>query len=133
MKQKSKEKNGYLALYNGIKHLIQIGIALSGEKNIDRLLEIIVDEAREFANADAGTLYIISDNEKELHFAIVQNKSLNLRMGGTGGKMTWPPVQLVKADGMPNYANVSSYVAISGESVNIEDEFWCSFSYTLNF
>ena len=84
MKQKSKEKNGYLAHNDQIEHLVQIGVALSGEKNISRLLEIIVDEAREFTTADAGTLYIMSDDKTELHFAIVQNISLNLRMGGTG-------------------------------------------------
>jgi HD-GYP domain-containing protein (c-di-GMP phosphodiesterase class II) len=121
MKQKDKEKNGYLAHHDQIKHLIQIGVALSGEKNISRLLEIIMDEAREFTNADAGTLYIMSDDETELHFTIVQNISLDVRMGGTGGKMTWPPVKLINADGTPNHSNVSAYVAISGEAVNIDD------------
>ena len=121
MNQKSKKKSGYLAHHDQIKHLIKIGVALSGEKNINRLLEIIVDEAREFTNADAGTLYIMSDDEMELHFAIVHNISLDLRMGGTGGKMTWPPVKLINADGTPNHANVSACVAISGEAVNIDD------------
>jgi HD-GYP domain-containing protein (c-di-GMP phosphodiesterase class II) len=121
MKQKSKKKKGYLAHHDQIKHLIQIGVALSGEKNINHLLEIIVDEAREFTNADAGTLYIMSDDETELHFAIVRNISLDVRMGGTAGKMTWPPVKLINADGTPNHANVSAHVAITGEVVNIDD------------
>ena len=116
-----QKKSGYLAHNDQIKHLLQIGVALSGERNINHLLEIIVDEAREFTNADAGTLYIMSDDETELHFAIVQNISLDVRMGGTGGKMTWPPVKLINADGTPNHANVSAYVAISGEAVNIDD------------
>ena len=81
MKQKSKKKSGYLAHHDQIEHLIQISVALSGEKNINRLLEIIVDEAREFTNVDAGTLYIMSDDKTELHFAIVQNISLDVRMG----------------------------------------------------
>ncbi len=104
-----------------IKRLAQIGTALSAEKNLDRLLEMIVDEARQFTNADAGTLYIISDDETELNFAIVQNNSLGVRMGGTGGKITWPPVNLKNADGSPNHANVSAHVAISGDVVNITD------------
>ncbi len=102
MKQKSKEKPGYLKNHDQIEHLVQIGVALSGEKNISRLLEIIVDEAREFTHADAGTLYIMADDKTELHFAIVQNISLDLRMGGAGAKMTWPPVKLINADGTPN-------------------------------
>ena len=54
MNQKSKKKSGYSTYHNQIKHLIQIGVALSGEKNINRLLEKIVDEARKLTNADAG-------------------------------------------------------------------------------
>ncbi len=104
-----------------IRRLNQIGTALSAEKNLDRLLEMIVDEAREFTNADGGTLYIMSDDEGELHFAIVQNTSLNIRMGGTGGKITWPSVRLKNLDGKPNHANVSAYAAITGQVVNISD------------
>ncbi len=104
-----------------IKRLTEIGTALSAEKNLDRLLEMIVDEARKFTNADAGTLYTMSDDETELNFAIIQNNSLGVRMGGTGGKITWPPVNLKNADGSFNNANVSAYVAISGQAVNIPD------------
>ena len=45
-----------------IKRLTQIGTALSAEKSLDHLLEMIVDHARKFTNADAGTLYIMSDD-----------------------------------------------------------------------
>ncbi len=37
-----------------IKQLAEIGLALSAEKNISKLLEMIVDEARDLSNADAG-------------------------------------------------------------------------------
>ncbi len=104
-----------------IRRLNQIGTALSAEKNLDKLLEMIVDEARKFTNADGGTLYIMSDDEEELHFAIVQNTSLNVRMGGTGGKITWPSVRLKNLDGKSNHANVSAYAAITGQVVNISD------------
>ena len=104
-----------------IRRLTEIGAALSAERNIDRLLEMIVDEARNFTRADGGTLYITSDDETALHFAIVQNTKLNVRMGGTGGQITWPPVMLKNADGSPNFSNVSAYAAISGEVVNIPD------------
>jgi HD-GYP domain-containing protein (c-di-GMP phosphodiesterase class II) len=104
-----------------IRRLTQIGAALSAERDIDRLLEMIVDEARRFTNADGGTLYITSDDEKSLHFAIVQNDSLDVRMGGTAGAITWEPVELYNSDDSPNYSNVSSYAALSGEVVNISD------------
>lgn len=104
-----------------IRRLSLIGVALSAEKNIDRLLEMIVDEARDFTQADGGTLYIMSDDETALHFAIVQNTTLKTRMGGTGDKITWPSVLLKNPDGSPNFANVSAHAAISGQVVNIPD------------
>ena len=104
-----------------IRKLTQIGAALSAEKNIDRLLEMIVDEARDFTHADGGTLYVMSDDETALNFAIVQNNTLKIRMGGTGGKITWSPVLLKNPDGSTNYANVSAYAALSKKVVNIPD------------
>jgi HD-GYP domain-containing protein (c-di-GMP phosphodiesterase class II) len=104
-----------------IRRLTQIGVALSAEKNLDRLLEMIVDEARFFTHADGGTLYIVTDDETALEFAIVQTDSLNIRMGGTSSKITWSPVPLTGSAGASNYANVSAYVALSGEVVNIPD------------
>ncbi len=63
-----------------LSELIKIGIALSSEHNIDRLLEMIIDQARMLTNADGGTLYIVNDNKTALDFAIVHNASLNIRM-----------------------------------------------------
>ncbi len=104
-----------------IRKLTQIGRALSAERNIERLLEMIVQEAREFTGADGGTLYIMSNDETELQFAIVQTETLDLRMGGTGGEITWKPVRLLKPDGSPNHENVSAHVALTGNTVNIPD------------
>ena len=42
-------------------------------------------------------------------------------MGGTGGKITWKPVRLHNSDGTPNHGNVSAYVALTGNIVNIPD------------
>jgi HD-GYP domain-containing protein (c-di-GMP phosphodiesterase class II) len=109
------------APFDHLKRLTKIGVALSAEKNLDRLLEMIVDEARFFSHADGGTLYIKSDDETSLQFAIVQTDSLNIRMGGTSGKITWPAVPLKNSDGAFNYANVSAYAALSGKVVSIPD------------
>lgn len=100
-------------LMSEIRRLSDIGRALSGERNLDALLEMIVLEARKFTRADAGTLYIIEDSC--LRFKIVQNDSLNIRLGGTtGGAITFPPVELKET-------NVSAFVALNGISVNIPD------------
>ena len=100
-------------LFEQIKKLSDIGIALSGVYDLNTLLEMIVDSARNFTNADAGTLYIVEENT--LRFKIVQNDSLKIRMGGKDGEpIPFAPVEL-------NQSNVSAYVALNGVSVNIPD------------
>ncbi len=100
-------------LLSQIKNLSDIGRALSGEKDLNALLEMIIDKARNFTKADGGTLYIIENDQ--LHFKIVQNESLGIRMGGvTGEPITFPPVDM-------NQANVSAYVAMTERPVNISD------------
>jgi len=104
-----------------IKNRAQIGLALSKEKNINKLLEMIVNEARAQSNADAGTLYIVNPNQRHLRFEILQNDSMNIKMGGTSGcEITFPYVPLY-INGKKNLANVSSYVALTGEIIIIPD------------
>ena len=96
-----------------IKKMSDIGRALSGVYDLNALLEMIVDQARSFTNADAGTLYILED--ETLRFQIVQNDSLKIFMGGkTGETIPFPPVELKES-------NVSAFVALKGKSVNIPD------------
>lgn len=106
-----------------ITRLSHIGIALSAEHDLDKLLEMIVDEARQFTLADAGTLYILEDNH--LQFKILQNDTFKTRMGGaSGGALALPPVPLSKD-------NVSAYVALTTETVNIPDVYYAEgFDFT---
>ncbi len=107
-----------------IKHideLTEIGLALSAEKNINKLLEIILEYARDLSHADAGTLYILDEDKKHLRFEIMQNDTMETRMGGTSGvEISLPKVPLY-INGKPNHSNVSSYTALTGEIVNIPD------------
>ncbi len=104
------------------KKLTNIGSALSAEKNLDALLEMIVVEAMTFTNADGGTLYLMEPDERSIAFKILQTRSLNFRMGGTSGNpVKFPPVRLYKDDGSHNEQQVSAYVALTGTSVNIPD------------
>ena len=43
---------------SGLERLIEIGLALSAERNHDRLTEMILLEAMDITNADGGTLYL---------------------------------------------------------------------------
>ena len=112
-------------LESTIKTLSSIGAALSSEHNLPRLLQMILEQARKFTNADGGTLYLVGDNKKTLLFAIVQTDSLNIRMGGTSGNpINWPPLQLYNEHGEPNHAMVSCHVALTGKTVNIPDVYY---------
>lgn len=104
-----------------LSQLVKIGLGLSSEKNIDRLLERIVREARRFTNAEGGTLYIKEGEREALDFAIVQNDSLGVFMGGSGETISWPPVSLRLEDNQENHRNVSAHCALTGEPVNILD------------
>jgi len=105
-----------------VDRLTEIGLALSGETRLERLLEMIVDEARVLTKADAGTLYIVDKESRKLDFSILQNDTMKVRMGGTSGnEITLPPVPLYSAGNKLNKANVSSYCALTGETVNIAD------------
>ena len=101
------------SLLDKLTKLTNIGLALSAERNLDLLLEMIMDEARNFTHADGGTLYIIEINK--LHFKIFQNDTLNIRMGGNDDSpILIPPLEM-------NSSNVSSHAALTGETINIPD------------
>lgn len=105
-----------------VKQLSKIGAALSAERNLPKLLQMILEEARKFTKSDGGTLYMMNDDERSLRFEIVQTGSLNIRMGGTSGNpIDWYPVKLYLQDGKPNHAMVSAHVALTGKIVNIPD------------
>ena len=106
-------KNYADRLHTQIKKLSDIGRAMSSVTDINVLLEMIVDLARNFTNADAGVLYILQD--QSLRFEIVQNDSLNIRMGGKNGEtIPFPPIEL-------HETNISAFAAVNGVSVNIPD------------
>ncbi|SMF09036.1 HD family phosphohydrolase [Desulfovibrio gilichinskyi] len=105
-----------------VDRLTEIGLALSGETRLEHLLEMIVDEARVLTKADAGTLYIVNKEARKLEFSIIQNDSMNVRIGGASTKETsLPPVPLYTPDNIPNKSHVSAYCALTGETVNIAD------------
>lgn len=107
-----------------LKRLIEVGIALSAERNHDRLMERILLEAKDLTNADGGTFYLREDDDT-LRFTILRNDTLNTAMGGTTGKdIAFPPLPLMNPDtGEPNHHNVATYVALTGHSINIPDAY----------
>ncbi len=107
-----------------IRRLIELGIALSAERNTDRLLEMILLEAKQIYNADGGTLYLTTDDETGLAFKIMRNDTLQVALGGTTGKeIPFPPVPLFRDDGTRNTNNVATNVWHQRQAVNILDAY----------
>jgi hypothetical protein len=95
-------------------------MALSLEKDINKLLEIVLDNVMEISNADAGTLYILDKKKRQLDFKIVKNRSMEIEVKENDDKVIFPPVPL-ELDNEQNLKNVSSYTAIMGKTINIHD------------
>ncbi len=106
-----------------LEQLLGIGVALSRERDINKLLEIILLAAKDITNADGGTLYRM-DDDKALKFAIVRNDSLRIAMGGTTGvEIPFYPIQLFLEGGAKNTKMVAAYAVHSSQSVNIADAY----------
>ena len=118
-----------------LEYLNAIGIALSQERDINRLLETILVAAKNLTRADGGTLYRLVDDK--LHFEIMKNDSLSISMGGTSGNaIPFYPIPLHDKDGSPNLTMIAAYVAINDRTVNIADAYTeegFDFSGTRNF
>lgn len=110
-------------LIRQLEDLNAIGIALSAERDHQRLLEMIVISAKQLTNADAGTLYIVTP-DNTLHFEIMRTSSLGIAMGGTTGKpIPFSPLPLYLEDGKPNHHMVAAYAVLNDCTVNIEDAY----------
>lgn len=106
-----------------LKEITDIGTALSAEKDHNRLLEMILQKARELTGADGGSLYIKTDDNR-LRFEIILNQSLGIHMGGTSGRpIDFYPVALYDAEGRPNNQMVAAKVALANRTFNIEDAY----------
>ncbi len=96
--------------------LIRLGIALTNERDLDRLLELIVSEARLFTNCDAATLYTVENDH--LCFVISQNESLAKKGGEKFVKDSFKSYTLPIEN-----SSLSGYVANTGRIVNIPDAY----------
>ncbi len=99
-----------------LHELNKIGVALSAERDINKLLDLILAKCREITAADAGSLYLVQrgkDHEAtaddELRCELTQNDSLQIPFE----KFTIPIAS----------SSISGYVALSGETVNIADAY----------
>jgi diguanylate cyclase (GGDEF)-like protein len=95
-----------------LKQLIGIGIALTSERELSRLLERIVGEARHFANAETGALFLRDGDT--LRFAVAQNDQRLERVSESDMRQHFAaePLSLTQP-------SVAGYVALTGRLVNL--------------
>jgi len=95
-----------------MEQLNQIGVALSAERDITRLLDLILQKAREVTSADAGSLYLVEtagENEQRLRFKLTQNDSRQFPFT----EFTMPLTE----------TSMAGHVALHGEALNLEDAY----------
>jgi GAF domain-containing protein len=103
--------------------VIPIGVELASEKDFNRLLEKMLLEAKEFCHADAGILFLKTEDNR-LEFVIVRNTSLGIAKGGTSSNEVTlsnlqAPLPLEHVEGQPDQNTIATRVALTGQSLNI--------------
>jgi HD-GYP domain-containing protein (c-di-GMP phosphodiesterase class II) len=96
-----------------LRELNAIGIRLSAERDLTRLLDLILTKAREITQSDAGSLYLVEDDdagERRLRFALAQNDSRAVPFT----EFTIPL----------NVQSVAGYVALTGDVINLADAYF---------
>ncbi|HEX3549861.1 MAG TPA: HD domain-containing phosphohydrolase [Candidatus Elarobacter sp.] len=95
------------------EQLLQVGLALTAERDVTKLQQTIVRRARQMTHADSGSLYVLEDGpdgERVLRFAVAQT--------GPDDAGTYLGAVLPLSR-----QSISGYVALSGESVRIDDAY----------
>jgi HD-GYP domain-containing protein (c-di-GMP phosphodiesterase class II) len=92
-----------------LEKLNQIFIALSAERDPEKLLATILVKALELVSAEEGTLYMINETDGEINFRLKITCERH-------NEVTIKPLQLKVSEN-----SVSGYVALTGKTLNIAD------------
>jgi len=96
-----------------LANIINLGQEITQVKDVDLLLEKILTESRKFVNADAGSIYVKSNNK--LLFNYAQNSTLQKKLP-PGKKLIYSTFSIPV-----NNKSIAGYVANTGETINIPD------------
>ncbi|GLQ04793.1 HD domain-containing phosphohydrolase [Sneathiella chinensis] len=106
-----------------LSRLVELGIAMTAEQDIHKLMSMILNGAAEIANADGATLFMLNA-QKDLQVRIIRNGTLGLSFETDQEKTPkFPPVPLYLEDGTPNNQNIASFCVLSGKTTNIHDAY----------
>lgn len=96
-----------------LKSLMKLGVELNQVHDLAILMERILERARYFSGADAGSIYIREGDR--LKFSYTQNRTLESRLP-PGRKLVYTTFSMPVDD-----TSIAGYVAESGEFLNIAD------------
>lgn len=96
-----------------LAYVINLGYNISRIRDLDVLLERVLEEARALTNADAGSIYIREDDFLKINYS--QNDTIQRRLG-PNKKLIYSTFKIPI-----NNNTISGYVANTGKIVNIED------------
>src|SRR3972149_10533802 len=98
-----------------LTQIINLGLEVAQVKDIDVLLEKLLTEARQFVNADAGSIYTKEGNE--LKFSYTQNETLRKKLP-EGKKLIYSPFL-----NPINKKNNAGEAALTGKALKIKKVF----------
>lgn len=101
-------------LRDEVLKLNRIGIALTSVHQLDRLLDLIVREARALTAADAGSLYLREGDR--LRFAVSQSDTLRQRLGEEGERALFSSFSLPIDE-----RSIAGFVASTRRNLNLAD------------
>lgn len=107
-----------------LQELNNIGVALSAERDMGRLLNLILQKAREITRADAGTLYLV-EKQKDVPADpndFFQDKQLRFKLSHCDSRTTNYSeftMPIVKS-------SLGGYVTLTGQVLNIPDVYQIS-------
>lgn len=102
-----------------LQELNQIGVALSAERDMSRLMNLILQKAREITRADAGTLYLV-EKQKDISadpLDFFKDKQLRFKLSHCDSRTTNYSeftMPIVKS-------SLAGYVALTGQVLNLPD------------
>jgi HD-GYP domain-containing protein (c-di-GMP phosphodiesterase class II) len=102
--------------------LSEIGVALSAEKNLDKLLSMVLEQGRQLGRCQGASLYLVEKNSQgddELVFKLTQNSLIDFDFQEVRFPIT--------------NQSLAGFVANTGEILNIEDVYKLDSSFPFSF
>ncbi|MDQ3814651.1 MAG: GAF domain-containing protein, partial [Armatimonadota bacterium] len=116
------ESGGEETATRRLRHLSEIGLALSAERDIHRLLDLILTKSRELTGSDAGSVFTVhkiqhpdKSQDVELHFRAAQNDSK--------AELNTPAELNIQLKLPVSSSSLAGHAALTGELLCLDDAY----------